>query len=147
MTTHKSVKLFSHFVIFFVLWFSHIASASAYSLDQMAAAMNVLRVEMDGEKVCGIDTKILNRVPQLLQARIDGLKAPKLAYLENCESRCRCGFYADWLKAHDEKNPELVKLESRVKPVSAKQLEACARKNIWFCESSLLKELKKEADF
>jgi len=145
-----SVKRFRYFVIFIVLVLSLPIPAFAHSLDQMAAGLNVLRVEMDGQPLCKTESETLNRLPQLLQARIDavllGSKEAKLAYLETCESRCRCGFYLDWLTKNDPKNSVLPTLEQKAKKLNSKQALACAKKNIWFCKSNLLQELKKEAD-
>ena len=136
------------FVIFLVSGASSYRSASAYTLDQMAAALNVLRSELDGNVVCKIDSQILNRLPQLLQARLDALPPEqKPAYLETCETRCSCGFYLDWITKKDPQNPVVSQLEKKSKQLNSQQALACAKNNRWFCKSALLKELKKEADF
>jgi hypothetical protein len=142
-----SVKRFQYFVIFLVLGMGQMSPAFAYTLDQMAAAMNVLRVEMDGHSVCGIDSQTLNRLPQLLQAKIDQLKEGDLKYLNNCEARCRCGFYETWLKARQPTHPKISELGKRALSLNSKSALQCAEKNRWFCKSALLQQLKTSADF
>lgn len=140
-----SVNRFLGFVIFLVVTS---VPAQAYTLDQMAAGMNVLRAELDGNSVCGIDQSVVNRLPQLLQAKIDEVKkGGEIRYLKNCEAYCRCGFYADQLRARDSEDSEIATLEMRAKKLKSTDAHRCAKNNLWFCESRLLRELKKEANF
>ena len=144
-----SVNRFFGFVIFLVATtLPAQAYTLAYTLDQMAAGMNVLRAELDGNRVCGIDSKLLNRLPQFLQAKIDEVKGGgELKYLENCEAYCRCGFYADRLRLENSLSPEVVNLETRAKNLKSSDALTCAKNNLWFCESRLLRALKREANF
>ena len=142
-----SVNRFFGFVIFLVASVGPV-QAQDYTLDQMAAGMNVLRAELDGNPVCGIDAKVINRLPQLLQARVDLTpKDSALLHLENCETRCRCGFYLDWLKVKNPEHPAIEKLSAKNLNLKSTQVKACADFNVWFCKSSLLRDLKQEATF
>lgn len=132
-----------------------------YSLDQMAAAQNVIRASLEGENICGLDVETQAQLPQLLQSLIDQ-KAAKLnltewvtdsSKLETCETRCRCAFYDTLVvsepaqKANGGVPLELVTLLQAVKtkaekPLSKAAVVGCAKNNAWVCTSSLLKHLQ-----
>lgn len=132
-----------------------------YSLDQMAAAQNVLRASLEGENLCGLDPASQAQLPQLLQSLIDQ-KAASLnlqdwvkdsTKLMACETRCRCAFYDTLAVSEPVKKSnggvplELVTLLQAVKkkaekPLSKAAVVGCAKNNAWVCQSSLLAHLQ-----
>ncbi len=134
-------------------------AASKLTLDQLFAHATLLRVRLDGGKVCegefkGMSGVAVNALPQILegevQSKIDFLKKSGTiqgffldpTHRESCALRCRCEQYdqvAETMGASPSPRP-------KVRGLSASDYLKCAKANeSWICRSSLLKALIQEA--
>ena len=131
--------------------------AKESSLLQLDAAANVLRVVIDGNSLCGLKNEEAKNLIQPLHARIDQ-KIQKIGkpkrYLQGqsrCELSCECGLAVDVLdrvpseKLSEKEKTTLAGIQTKASQMTGAQALVCARKNVWFCKSPLLKELRKEA--
>jgi len=130
-------------------FFTVIGNAAAeISLDQLFAMQTVLRVRLDGEKVCeselgAISPLAVSAMPQLLEAevqtKIEKMKAsgeftPYLmdeARQKSCAQKCRCDLYAMALGN-----------QKAERPPRSNAFAKCARANEkWICKNRLFRTL------
>lgn len=127
-------------------------AAEKLSLDQLFAMQTLLRVRLDGEKVCeaelgSISPIAVSSMPQLLEAevqtKIEKMKAQGtlISYLKDearqksCAQKCRCDLYAMALGSNDQKS----------RPLRPEQFLKCARANeSWICKNRLFLALVAE---
>lgn len=131
-----------------------------YSLDQMAAGALVLKVALDGTNLCRLDPETQAQLPMgmeaLVQSKLQSLVgAGKLAEefklpakLSGCMDRCRCSFYMRVLEGKEkllspESQAALSAIRVRAVGESAAGNRSCAKRNLWFCQSDLLRYLQK----
>jgi hypothetical protein len=133
--------------------------ASAATLDQLAAMQTLVRVEIDGTRLCPDEFKEASQtqiagLPQRLEGEIRSRLAEmtldsKRAFLEGesrtklCTVRCRCGIYANWIENVEELAPLRASLLEREKKskLSEPKYVACARANRdWICKNSEFKK-------
>lgn len=128
------------------------------SLDRLAAVQTFVTAGLSSGKLCAKDeAEVASALPQNIRAKIDAIIEERTKEqlfhelfadgkrIQDCESKCRCEFYLEWL-GHWEGGADWKKSLSAKPHTNAKKIQRCAEANRkWICESALWSSLIKEA--
>lgn len=138
-----------------------------YTIEKLDSAANILRVAVDQavagkegqENVCGIKKEealsYINELKPLLDAKFAYIRSMKtkvkipVPWLR-CQTNCHCGVYErygetlnlDLLSLEDQ--GRLKKIQVLASQADPKSIKRCVSVSRWFCESPLLRYLKKQ---
>lgn len=129
-----------------------------WSLETLSAGANVVRQMADGQRICDLSSQKALSISMPIKALIDEemerfrtsqeySRFLNSDALLNCKKKCHCGVYLDLLNQDPDPSKEIQEKISRLQKLQISPVESlkCAKSNLWFCKSHLLKYLLKHA--